>query len=155
MASSILATLPWCTVINRSTPSASSNRSSQANGSARIAMRVRETSASLSAAWTALEISERVMKIMTLSERHSIPIVGSFLERDRVLAERAVRTACARERDIWGRRGAARPAVQSARFTITGGKIVQVDVVADPARLRELDLAVLDDRQLRAPVLVA
>ena len=31
------------------------------------------------------------------------------------------------------------------RFTITCGKIVQIDVVADPARLHELDLAVLDD----------
>jgi RNA polymerase sigma-70 factor (ECF subfamily) len=31
------------------------------------------------------------------------------------------------------------------RFTITRGKIVQIDVVADPARLGELDLAVLND----------
>jgi RNA polymerase sigma-70 factor (ECF subfamily) len=30
-------------------------------------------------------------------------------------------------------------------FTITRGKIAQVDVVADPERLRQLDLAVLDD----------
>jgi RNA polymerase sigma factor (sigma-70 family) len=30
-------------------------------------------------------------------------------------------------------------------FTITGGKIVAIDAVADPARLRQLDLAVLDD----------
>jgi RNA polymerase sigma factor (sigma-70 family) len=30
-------------------------------------------------------------------------------------------------------------------FTLTRGKIVQIDVVADPARLRQLDLAVLDD----------
>ncbi|HWO00611.1 MAG TPA: sigma-70 family RNA polymerase sigma factor [Blastocatellia bacterium] len=30
-------------------------------------------------------------------------------------------------------------------FTITGGKIVQVNVVADPERLRQLDLAVLDN----------
>jgi ketosteroid isomerase-like protein len=29
-------------------------------------------------------------------------------------------------------------------FTITGGKIVEIDVLADPARLRRLDLAVLD-----------
>jgi len=28
-------------------------------------------------------------------------------------------------------------------FTITRGKIIQVNVIADPARLRELDLAVL------------
>jgi len=30
-------------------------------------------------------------------------------------------------------------------FTITRGKIVEIDVLADPARLRQLDLAVLDD----------
>jgi hypothetical protein len=29
-------------------------------------------------------------------------------------------------------------------FTITRGKIVQIDVVADPARLRQLELAVLN-----------
>jgi hypothetical protein len=31
------------------------------------------------------------------------------------------------------------------RFTIDGGKITEIDVIADPARLRQLDLAVLDD----------
>jgi len=31
------------------------------------------------------------------------------------------------------------------RVTFTHGKIVQIDVVADPARLRQLDLAVLND----------
>jgi RNA polymerase sigma factor (sigma-70 family) len=30
-------------------------------------------------------------------------------------------------------------------FTITRGKIVEIDILADPARLRRLDLAVLDD----------
>ena len=30
-------------------------------------------------------------------------------------------------------------------FTITGGKIVAIDQVADPERLRQLDVAVLDD----------
>jgi RNA polymerase sigma-70 factor (ECF subfamily) len=30
-------------------------------------------------------------------------------------------------------------------FTIVGGKIVQVDVIADPERLRQLDLAILED----------
>src|SRR6266704_5092008 len=30
------------------------------------------------------------------------------------------------------------------QFTTTGGKIVAIDLVADPARLRELDLVVLD-----------
>lgn len=30
-------------------------------------------------------------------------------------------------------------------FTITRGKIVEIDVVADPERLRQLDLAVLND----------
>jgi RNA polymerase sigma-70 factor (ECF subfamily) len=30
-------------------------------------------------------------------------------------------------------------------FTVSGGKIVEIDIVADPERLRRLDLAVLDD----------
>jgi RNA polymerase sigma-70 factor (ECF subfamily) len=30
-------------------------------------------------------------------------------------------------------------------FTVAGGKIVEIDVLADPARLRQLDLTVLDD----------
>ncbi|MFL5625229.1 MAG: RNA polymerase subunit sigma-70, partial [Ktedonobacteraceae bacterium] len=30
-------------------------------------------------------------------------------------------------------------------FTVTGGKIVAIDSLADPERLRQLDLAVLDD----------
>src|SRR5215212_8410374 len=30
-------------------------------------------------------------------------------------------------------------------FTISGGKIVEIDAIADPERLRQLDLAVLDD----------
>ena len=34
---------------------------------------------------------------------------------------------------------------RALRFTITGGKIAQVDVIADPEHLRQLDLAVLDD----------
>ena len=29
-------------------------------------------------------------------------------------------------------------------FTVRGGKIVEIDILADPARLRRLDLAVLD-----------
>ena len=30
-------------------------------------------------------------------------------------------------------------------FKVTGGKIVEIDLIADPARLRQLDLAVPDD----------
>jgi RNA polymerase sigma-70 factor, ECF subfamily len=30
-------------------------------------------------------------------------------------------------------------------FTVRGGRIVEIDVLADPARLRQLDLALLDD----------
>jgi len=37
-------------------------------------------------------------------------------------------------------------------FTIERGKIVQVDVIADPERLRQLDLAVLDDGRASATV---
>jgi hypothetical protein len=31
------------------------------------------------------------------------------------------------------------------RFTITRGKIVQVEIIADPARRRDLDLAVIKE----------
>jgi RNA polymerase sigma-70 factor (ECF subfamily) len=30
-------------------------------------------------------------------------------------------------------------------FTITDGRIVEIDILADPARLRHIDLAALDD----------
>jgi hypothetical protein len=30
-------------------------------------------------------------------------------------------------------------------FTVSGGRIVEIDILADPERLRRLDLAVLDD----------
>ncbi len=30
-------------------------------------------------------------------------------------------------------------------FTVAGGKIVEIDILADPARLSQLDLALLDD----------
>jgi hypothetical protein len=35
-------------------------------------------------------------------------------------------------------------------FTIARGKIVEIDAIADPARLRQLDLAILDDRSARS-----
>jgi RNA polymerase sigma-70 factor (ECF subfamily) len=35
--------------------------------------------------------------------------------------------------------------VAVAGFTVARGKIVEIDLLADPARLRELDLTVLDD----------
>jgi hypothetical protein len=30
-------------------------------------------------------------------------------------------------------------------FTVRGGKIVEIDILADPQRLRRLDLTILDD----------
>jgi hypothetical protein len=30
-------------------------------------------------------------------------------------------------------------------FTVSGGKIVEIDILADPARLRQLDLTMLED----------
>ena len=43
---------------------------------------------------------------------------------------------------VWAPGG--RPRVVFA-FTITGGKIIEIELVADPKGLRKLDLAVLDD----------
>jgi RNA polymerase sigma-70 factor, ECF subfamily len=35
-------------------------------------------------------------------------------------------------------------------FTIARGKIVEIDAIADPGRLRQLDLAILNDRPARS-----
>lgn len=43
---------------------------------------------------------------------------------------------------IWAPRGRLLPALS---FAIADGKIVQAEVIADPARLRQLDPAVLND----------
>lgn len=43
---------------------------------------------------------------------------------------------------IWASRGRPRVVFE---FTITRGKIVCIDILADPERLQELDLAALDD----------
>ena len=43
---------------------------------------------------------------------------------------------------VWAPRGRL---LRALSLTITRGKIAQVDVIADPARLRELDLAILND----------
>jgi RNA polymerase sigma factor (sigma-70 family) len=75
---------------------------------------------------------------------------------------RVVRGAAAvAKRAAKGRARAARPALVNGAvgvvvaprgrllmvlgFTISGGKIVEIDAIADPERLRRLDLAVLDD----------
>lgn len=76
-------------------------------------------------------------------------------------ASREVRGAAAVAETFSGRARAARPALVNGAvgavwapggrprvvfgFTITGGKIVRIDLVADPERLRQLDLVVLND----------
>jgi RNA polymerase sigma factor (sigma-70 family) len=77
-------------------------------------------------------------------------------------ASREVREAAAVARmALRGRARAARPALVNGAvgvvvaprgrllmvldFTISGGRIVEIDAVADPERLRQLDLALLDD----------
>jgi hypothetical protein len=57
----------------------------------------------------------------------------TFLQLARSVQRRAVGF-------VWAPRGRLSRVLS---FTITHGKIVQVDVIADPARLHELDLAVL------------
>jgi len=79
----------------------------------------------------------------------------------RIGAASEVRGAAAVAKTFSGRARAARPALidgaagavwpQGGRprivfgFTIEGGKIVAIDLLADPARLGELDLVILDD----------
>src|SRR5438132_5325528 len=76
-------------------------------------------------------------------------------------ASREVRGALAVARQFSGRAQGARPALVNGsvglvvarhgrlvlvlNLTVTRGKIVEINAVADPARLRQLDLAVLDD----------
>ena len=76
-------------------------------------------------------------------------------------ASREVRGAPAVAETLSGRARAVQPALVNGAvglvwapggrprvvfgFTITRGKIVEIDLVADPERLRQLDLAVLDD----------
>jgi RNA polymerase sigma-70 factor (ECF subfamily) len=76
-------------------------------------------------------------------------------------ASREVRGASAVAKQFSGRAQGARAALvnesvgivvaQHGRLflvlnlTVTGGKIVEINVVADPARLRQLELAVLDE----------
>jgi len=76
-------------------------------------------------------------------------------------ASREVRGALAVARQFSGRAQGARPALVNGavgvvvarhgrlflvlNLTVTRGKIVEINVVSDPARLRQLDLAVLDD----------
>ena len=62
--------------------------------------------------------------------------------RHRPLRGGTVAATCARQR----KRALFAPGgkrFQVLNFTIDGGKIVQVDIIAEPERLRELDLAVL------------
>jgi RNA polymerase sigma-70 factor, ECF subfamily len=79
----------------------------------------------------------------------------------RMGVSRKVRGAAAVAETFAGRARAARPALVDGvpaavwapggrprvvlGFTITAGRIVGIDLLADPERLRRLDLAVLDD----------
>jgi Sigma-70, region 4 len=75
---------------------------------------------------------------------------------------RGARTVAGQTLTFWRLAGFARPALVNGAagivafapdgqpfsvvgFTVRGGKIVEIDVLADPARLRRLDLAVLHD----------
>jgi RNA polymerase sigma-70 factor (ECF subfamily) len=66
-------------------------------------------------------------------------VAGTFLGRARVARPALVDGAVGA---VWAPGG--RPRVVFS-FTITRGKIVAIDILADPERLRQLDLAVLDD----------
>src|SRR5258708_3730373 len=69
--------------------------------------------------------------------RRATAVVGTFSERARFAQPALVNGAVGA---VWAPRG--RPRVVFG-FTITRGKIVEIDILADPTRLRQLDLAVL------------
>ena len=70
--------------------------------------------------------------------RGAAAVAGTFSGRARTAQPARVNGAAGA---VWAPGG--RPRVVFG-FTITGGKIVEIDLVADPARLRRLDLAILD-----------
>jgi RNA polymerase sigma factor (sigma-70 family) len=88
-------------------------------------------------------------------------VVRADAEAVRVGAAREVRGAAAVAATFAGRARAARPALVNGAaglvwaergrprvaftFTVTGGTIVEIDLIADPERLRLLDLAILVD----------
>jgi RNA polymerase sigma factor (sigma-70 family) len=59
-------------------------------------------------------------------------------------AVRRAHAAGARQRRRRRRRRPRRSALRVGAFTVSGGKIVEIDILADPSGLRELDLAVLE-----------
>jgi ketosteroid isomerase-like protein len=74
------------------------------------------------------------------SEVHgAAAVAGTFSGRARFARPARVNGAMGA---VWAPGG--RPRVVFG-FTVRGGKIVEIDVLADPARIRQLDLAVLDD----------
>jgi RNA polymerase sigma factor (sigma-70 family) len=71
--------------------------------------------------------------------RGAAAVAGTFSGRARLARPALVNGAVGA---VWAPGG--QPRVVFA-FTVTGGRIVEIDILADPERLRQLDLAVLDD----------
>jgi RNA polymerase sigma-70 factor (ECF subfamily) len=71
--------------------------------------------------------------------RGAAAVAGTFSGRARFTRPALVNGAAGA---VWAPGG--RPRVVFG-FTITGGKVVGIELLADPERLRELDLVVLDD----------
>jgi len=71
--------------------------------------------------------------------RGAVAVAGTFSGRARFTRPALVNGAAGA---VWAPGG--RPRVVFG-FTITGGKVVGIELLADPERLRELDLVVLDD----------
>jgi len=62
---------------------------------------------------------------------------------DRAFARAAIRTDGAHQRLGRIDPRAARQAVRALTFTVANAKVTRVEVIGDPARLRELDIALL------------
>jgi len=71
--------------------------------------------------------------------RGAAEVAGTFAGRARVARPALIDGAVGL---VWAPGG--RPRVVFG-LTITGGRIVEIDLIADPDRLRELDLTLLDD----------
>ncbi len=70
------------------------------------------------------------------------PVDGAAAVAATISGRAPSRTTCPGQRSCWSRGPGGRPRVFG--FTVTRGKIVEIDLVADPARLQALELTVLE-----------
>jgi hypothetical protein len=79
------------------------------------------------------------------TSRLSPPLRTGFAQIDTTLGSSPHEVDSSHSSNDGPARVAAGQAVAVMGFTVTGGRIVAIDALADPARLERLDLTILDD----------